>query len=513
MNLSVFEVIGPIMVGPSSSHTAGMVRIGMMTHNIVGEPMKDIFIRFSPKMHHTYSGHRSDAGLIGGAIGMKEDSPELKNAIKTAHERGITTSVDYLEEGKYPQNTALMHITCVSGRVVDVLGTSVGGGSIRIMEIDGIPVKMNADAYHIVVWSKTDITVKCKKIEGTLQVGKTKYGFLFVLTFLSVPQHETVEYLQAIDAVEKVSLVPPALQYGVTLDSVEPIKSCEHALAIAEKNKISLSEVAIRYEMKRSGFSREEIFERMRTHYAQMRQSVLDGQKPDKELCYGLVDGAESLKLLNWAQSGNSISGGLIPIAASRAMGVMESNGSMGCVVAAPTAGSAGVVPGSFSTVQDHFRLTDDKVVEALFVGALAGVIMDNRGVTFSGSIGGCQAEVGVSSSLTAAGIASMFSDDNETPFHSMAICLKNILGLVCDPLAGPVEVPCIKRNVIGVANAFISSDLALAGIRSFVPPDEVIDALADAERRLPTELKCSSIGGLASTNTAKQVRKMLNQE
>ena len=149
-------------------------------------------------------------------------------------------------------------------------------------------------------------------------------------------------------------------------------------------------------------------------------------------------------------------------------------------------------------------------MVDALFVSALAGVVMAEREVSFSGSVGGCQGEVGVSSAITAAGLTSLFTREPEAIFHAMAMSLKNLLGLVCDPIAGPIEVPCIKRNAVGVSNAFTAADMALSGIRSYIPPDEVIDALVDTERRLPQELKCATVGGLACTATACRLRKQL---
>lgn len=191
----------------------------------------------------------------------------------------------------------------------------------------------------------------------------------------------------------------------------------------------------------------------------------------------------------------------------------MEYNGSMGCIVAAPTAGSSGIVPGCYVTIQEKYNLPDEKIVDALFVSGLMGVVMAHRNVSFSGSVGGCQGEVGVSSAITSSGLASLFTGKSEEIVHAMALCLKNLLGLVCDPIAGPIEIPCIKRNAVGVANAFISADMALAGIQSFIPPDEVIDALVDVEKRLPQELKCATVGGLACTKTAQRVREELYKQ
>ena len=141
------------------------------------------------------------------------------------------------------------------------------------------------------------------------------------------------------------------------------------------------------------------------------------------------------------------------------------------------------------------------------------GVITANRDVSFSGSVGGCQGEVGVSSAITAAGLTSLFTADPEAIVHAMAMCLKNLLGLVCDPIAAPIEVPCIKRNAVGVANAFTSADMAISGIRSYIPPDQVIDALVDVEQRMPQELKCATVGGLACTEKACWLREELKKK
>ena len=151
--------------------------------------------------------------------------------------------------------------------------------------------------------------------------------------------------------------------------------------------------------------------------------------------------------------------------------------------------------------------------MDALFVSAITGVIMAHRQVSFSGAVGGCQGEVGVSSAIAAAGIASLFSKDPAVVFEAMGMCMKNLLGLVCDPIAGPIEVPCIKRNAVGVANAFISADMACVGITSYIPPDEVIDALKDVQRRLPMELRATTIGGLACSHTGVCLREKLKSE
>lgn len=511
MGISVFEIIGPIMIGPSSSHTAGMARIGMMTHRIVDGKPVSIHLDLSPKMRTTYSGHRTDAALLGGAIGLNESDPGIRRAIALAHEQGAKTSVGFLPEGEYPQNTALLTVTCADGRITTVLGTSVGGGSIAISAVDGVAMDVSADAYHLIVWSGAPLPAALTEGAG-VQSGANEAGTVTCLTYADRPSEEVQSAVKQAAGVRRVSLVEPVLPYGVTRPTEKKYASCAEICQAAKDGSKTLAEVAVDYEMARSGHSREAIRAQMHKHLEQIKASVLEGEKGNQML-YGLTSGHDGPRMLQAIQDGKTISGGIVPQAVARALGVMEYNGAMGCIVAAPTAGSSGIVPGSMTTVQEHFSFSDDEMVDALFVAALMGVVMANRQVSFSGSVGGCQGEVGVSSAITAAGLASLFTKDPEVICHAMAMCLKNLLGLVCDPIAGPIEVPCIKRNAVGVANAFTSADMALAGIRSYIPPDEVIDALVDVERRLPQELKCATVGGLACTATGCRLREELKKQ
>ncbi len=507
MSTSIFEIIGPTMIGPSSSHTAGMVRIGRMAHSIVGGDIQYIMIEFSPMLQTTYHGHRSDAALIGGVIGLCESDVEIRNAIELAHERGIETKIDFLPEGEYPQNTARLTIGCKDGRVVSVLGTSVGGGSIVIDAVDDASLRIAPEAYHILIWSADTLDLPLSG--ATVQRGEGKKGVVTCLTFSSLPSESFVSKLRELKGVTALKSIPPILEYGITLID-QKYESCSDLCREAKEKGVAVSDLAVRYEMARSGFSEEYIRKEMLQLLQRMKESVLEGEKPNK-LLYGLASGKDGRLLQEAAREGKTISGGIMPLAVSRAIGVMEYNGSMGIIVAAPTAGSSGIVPGCFITLQEEYGFSDEEIVNALFVCGIMGVIMAHRKVSFSGSVGGCQGEIGVSSAISAAGMVSLFSKEPTKITHGMALCLKNLLGLVCDPIAGPIEIPCIKRNAVGVANAFISADMALAGIQSFIPPDEVIDALVDVEKRLPQELKCATVGGLACTCTAKRIRKELS--
>lgn len=423
------------MIGPSSSHTAGMARIGAEAFRRLPPGPEGIRLTFSRRMQATYAGHRSDSAVIGGALGLGPDSPELKEAYRHAESRGVSVSIDFFEEGEVPQNTVRVTFLYHGGGSRSLTAASIGGGSIEILALDGQPVSLS-----------------------------------------------------------------PFCDFGETLPGAAEPPSLEEAAALSAKEALPLWEQALRYEEARSGRSRGSLLSRMVAQLQVMRDSVAAGQGKNAML-YGMTPGDDGAKLLR--EAGNSISGGLVPLATAYAIGVMEHNASMGRLVAAPTAGSAGIIPGVLLAASEAHGIPDEKLLHALFTAAFIGVVMDRRGVSFSGSVGGCQGEIGVSSALASAALTSLFTDDAEAITHAMAMSLKNLLGLVCDPVGGPVEVPCIKRNSVGVANAFICSDMALAGIRSFIPPDEVLDALVDVERRMPSELRCAAVGGLACTETA----------
>ena len=212
----------------------------------------------------------------------------------------------------------------------------------------------------------------------------------------------------------------------------------------------------------------------------------------NSDMLAGLVPGDAGFRLARRVESGQALSGRTIGMAVARALAVMENNGSMRCVVAAPTAGACGVLPGAFLSAAEERGLGDDAIVDGLLVAAAVGVLVAMR-APISGAIGGCQSEIGVASAMTAAGLAQLGGGTPEQVIHAAAIALKNLLGLICDPVAGPVEIPCIKRNAVGVSNAFAAADMALAGIASRIPPTtkkgRMVPAFRGIEKTMPASV------------------------
>jgi len=238
-----------------------------------------------------------------------------------------------------------------------------------------------------------------------------------------------------------------------------------------------------------------------------MEEEIAQGLTKDNRLIGGLMSGRDAKTLYKAVKEGKLISGSPLSLAVARAIACGEVNASMGRVVAAPTAGAVGVIPAVVLTTAEVLNSGKQDIIDALLVAAGIGVVIAYK-APISGAMGGCQSEVGVASAMAAAAIVQLDGGDSKQVTQAMALALKNLFGLVCDTVAGPVEVPCIKRNVIGVANAFAVADMALAGIQSVIPPDEVIDALRNIQTLMPMELKDTMLGGLGITKTAKRLKK-----
>lgn len=256
------------------------------------------------------------------------------------------------------------------------------------------------------------------------------------------------------------------------------------------------------------GTTIDELYQQMADNFRVMQESVAAGLKPIPRSPSGL-SGGDAYKLSQALANGRTIGGSTLTKGLMRAMAVSEINASMGKIVAAPTAGSCGILPGALITVMEEKQIPESKVIMSLFTAAGIGMIIASA-ATISGAEGGCQAECGSAAAMTAAAIVEMVGGTPSQVGQACAFALKNVLGLVCDPVAGLVEAPCVKRNAMGVANAFVAADLALADIKSMIPVDEVIAAMKSVGNMMPTCLKETAEGGLANTPTARKLAKKL---
>ena len=278
-------------------------------------------------------------------------------------------------------------------------------------------------------------------------------------------------------------------------------KSAQELLALCRQTQCPISELMRRRECELGETTRDQVDHRMARVLEIMGESAsLPLKKPAKST--GGLIGGESKKLYDHAIRGKAICGDVLQRAMTYAMGVAEVNASMGLIVAAPTAGSAGVVPGLLLALQDCYKISNDRLVDALFnAGAVGYLAM--RNATVAGAVGGCQAEVGVAAAMAASATVELMGGTPEQCLDAASTVLMNLLGLVCDPVGGLVEYPCQNRNAAGVANALIAAELALSGVKQLIPFDEMLEIMYAVGRRLPIELRETALGGCAAAPSA----------
>ena len=278
-------------------------------------------------------------------------------------------------------------------------------------------------------------------------------------------------------------------------------KSSVELLELCRQTQCPISEVMRRRECELGETTRDQVDHRMAKVLEIMRASAaLPLKKPSKSM--GGLIGGESKKLYDHAARGKAICGDILQRAMTYAMGVAEVNASMGLIVAAPTAGSAGIVPGLLLALQDCYKISDDRLVDTLFnAGAVGYLAM--RNATVAGAVGGCQAEVGVAAAMAASATVELMGGTPEQCMDAGSTVLMNLLGLVCDPVGGLVEYPCQNRNAAGVANALIAAELSLSGVKQLIPFDEMLETMYAVGRRIPIELRETALGGCAATPSA----------
>lgn len=278
-------------------------------------------------------------------------------------------------------------------------------------------------------------------------------------------------------------------------------KKAEELLEICDSKNMTISHVMKQRECDLFETSEEEIIDRMRQAWQIMKDSAKDPTKKAVKSMGGLI-GGEAKKLTDHRVAGNNILGTMMNKAIAYSMAVLEVNTSMGLIVASPTAGSAGVLPGVMLALQEEYDIPDEKIIDALFNASAIGYLaMQNA--TVAGAVGGCQAEIGVAAAMAASAATELMGGTPVQCTYAASTVLMNMLGLICDPVLGLVEYPCQNRNASGASNALIAAEMSLAGITQMIPLDEMMDCMYNVGKRLPSEFRETAKGGCAATPTA----------
>lgn len=287
------------------------------------------------------------------------------------------------------------------------------------------------------------------------------------------------------------------------------LNSMQEIIDYAVENETTFAEIMISEEMSLKDISRDEVRALMKQNIDVMREAVEKGITGEGVKSVTGYTGQDAVKLATYNEREHALSGYEMVEALKGAIATNEVNAAMGIICATPTAGSSGTIPGILFKLEKSHHLTTDQMIDFLFAAALCGKVIANN-ASVAGAIGGCQAEVGSASAIAAAAAVEIFGGSPQASGHAMALAISNLLGLVCDPVAGLVEIPCVMRNAIGSGNGLISADLALAGVESKIPVDEVIEAMDKVGRNLPASLRETGIGGLAGTPTGEAIKRKI---
>jgi L-serine dehydratase len=501
------DVIGPVMRGPSSSHTAGSLRIGKLAWALLDDELEKVTFAFDPggSLAHVYRQQGSDLAFAAGVAGLSLTDERFDQALDIAAEQGLEVAfvVEPLPGADHP-NTVQVRMTSRNRLKLCVTAQSIGGGAVVLTRLAGWPVSLTGDAFEVLVVSELGVETSVQDIlaRDGRALGPPTFTarddqiLLHVRRQSPLNEHSRAE-IEALPGVLNVWTAPPVLfvQCGAPL-----FASAAGMVGLAEERDCSLGQIALAYEATLLGISENEVLDEMVRRFEVMRAAVHRGLEADPPPMRLLQPSAYQVYQAE-AQDRVAV-GGIHTRAAARALAVMHVNGGMGVVCAAPTGGSAGVIPGTLVTLVEERDLDPKQAALALLAASAVGLIVAER-ATFAAEVAGCQVEIGVAGAMAAAAVVETVGGGARQAADAAAIALQNTMGLICDLVQGVVEIPCHTRNAVAASSAFVCADLILGGYANPIPLDETIDAVYAVGRMLPRELKCTALGGLALAPSA----------
>ncbi len=500
------HVIGPIMRGPSSSHTAASYFIGKIARFLLGDGPIDIEIAFDKKGSYVkvYREQGSDLAFIAGIIGLDLTDERFKEAINLACSWGISISflVEDLGEKAHP-NEVELRLRGKKGEQVKVRARSTGGGTIRITGLDGFPVDIDGGTYDAFLYLSR-YEIPRISLPG-IKVKSVKRGEDIIVHLSSYREidNKVLSDLINLSSVRRIRLSKPVF---LPMPGEPVFRSGAEVLKFTREFERSLGNAGIFYEAKLLGLSEEEVLRLMRERYEIMKRSVRSGLSDSADFSMKVLDPCAGEMFRRLGEKRLPF-GTIHTDIGIRAMGVMHVCNSMGVVCAAPTAGSAGVIPAVLTALEDRYGIREENVLKGLFAAGVVGLIVAYR-ATFAAEEAGCQVEVGAAGAMAASAAADIMNMPPEEALDSAAISFHNSMGLICDPVGGFVEVPCHTRNAIFASAALVCVDLISGGYKNMIPFDETVDAVISVGRMLPRELRCTAEGGLSMCPSAMRFRR-----
>jgi L-serine dehydratase len=521
------------MRGPSSSHCAAALRIGRLARDLLGGEVEGVLVEFHPdgSLATTHESQGSDMGLFGGLLGWDATDPRLVDSALALQEAGVRAEIRITDFPASHPNTYRLTLDGPGG-THRMTALSTGGGMIEVVEVDGIAVSMAGDAHETLVFLRDAADEEVEALQAFL----AERGIAGELLVAEVGPDTGVPWARAGSTLVRIrglAFPPPEIlsemadrfpiQEIRSLNPVLPVQSPEakdvpflrasglsaynEGRAAAGEGSLDLWELAVLYESVRGGISPREVMERMEAMVGIMEDAIREGLQgtdfADRIL------GVQSASFREHMEGGRLLDGGILNRIILYVTATMEVKSSFGVIVAAPTAGACGTLPGACVGAAHALGLSREDVARAVLAAGMVGVFIAARS-TFAAESCGCQAECGAASGMTAAALVTLAGGTTAEALTAASLALQNTLGLVCDPVGNRVEVPCLGRNVMAAANALGCANMALAGFDAVIPLDEVLGAMDEVGRSIPRPLRCTGLGGLSVTETAKRIERDL---
>jgi L-serine dehydratase len=511
---SIFnDVIGPVMRGPSSSHCAASNRIGLIAKDLIGGKIDNVMIEYDENgsLATTHETQGVDIGLFAGFLGWDITDERLLNSRSALVQAGIDHQIKIHDFKATHPNTYRITLTNEKASVsLDALST--GGGIIKITAINQIPVNIYGDCYEMLLFSvspqeKVVQYIREEFPECSILVHQSQNLILTEVKSIKAFEFENESKLIQYFDTLTIRQIKPVLPILSSPDIKVPFESVVSGLAFAENQQLNPWELAVAYESARGNISTKTVIEKMGRLVAIIKKSIEQGlagtSYSDRLLGYQCGQFQEKMK------TGQLIECGVINQMILYITALMEVKSAFGIIVAAPTAGSCGALPGSVIAAQDFFGYSDEETIRAMLVAGLIGVFIA-KDSTFAAELAGCQAECGAASGMAAAAFTYLNGGSVKQCFDAASLALQNVFGMTCDPVANRVEVPCLGKNILAGTNALTATNMILAGYDAVIPLQETIMAFDQVGRSLPRSLRCTGLGGLTITETSKKLETAL---
>jgi len=511
---SIFDILGPVMIGPSSSHTAGAVRLGLLAWAVFGRTPSRAAITLFGSFAETGPGHGTDRALVAGLIGLRTDDPNIPNAFERARSQSLefTFATEPLPEAVHP-NTARFTLES-NGESLTLWGSSLGAGQVLLWKIGDFRCELDGKSPALLIWhtDRPGLIGHVATVCGDAGFNISRFNSarelpggnaLMTAVLDQPPDPALLDRIRKIDNVRQVR----------TVDALDPPRPEVHlvisdAFYNDDPPAGELFRQIVELEARTTCTTVPAVKEQLHRFLADMIAALQAALKSNDLSASGLV-GREHAAWGKYLSTGSSLLGELPEEIVRDALALAAYNAKMGRIVAAPTAGSSGVLPAVILNVGERLDAAAEDMIGVLAVAGLIGAMIA-RGASLSGAECGCQAECGSAAAMAAGAVAFLKKCSGQTVLTAAALALKNHLGLTCDPVAGLVEIPCVKRNAFAALSAVLAAELAAAGVRSAVPFREVIEAMNQTGKMIPPALRESAQAGLANTPTARTITAQL---